>query len=482
MKRFLKIFATITNVLACLAICTITAQAKDDETIKNGIFVGPVDVSGMTVEEAKVAVDEYISWAGENNTVTVQSLGVASYDVPVSSLNPQWANEDVLDEALAFAKKGNVISRYKEIKDLEENNQVLDIQFSYDDTAVLDAVREEGIKGDQPSIKPTMRRENGSFIVDEGQAGYVTDLEASITAAKDTLASGWDLSSIQVDMVGTVEEPVASADDLKQIKDLLGTYTTSYKSSNANRSANVANGARLINGTVVFPGEEFSTYNTVKPFSTDNGYQMAGSYLNGTVVDSMGGGICQVSTTLYNAVLRAELEVTERNNHSMIVSYVKVSEDAAIAESAGKDFRFVNNYDFPIYIEGITQDKQITFNIYGVETRPSNRKVEFVSETTEVIQPTAETVVANGGAPIGAISVQGAHIGYKGRLWKVVYVDGVEQSREQVNSSSYKPAGRSANVGVASDDPAKTEQMMAAVASQNIDYCKGIAAALLSGE
>ena len=120
----------------------------------------------------------------------------------------------------------------------------------------------------------------------------------------------------------------------------------------------MANGCSLINGTTLYPGEEFSTYKTVSPFSVANGYYMAGSYVSGKVVDSLGGGICQVSTTLYNAVLLAELEVTERYNHSMIVGYVDPSADAAIAESSGKDFKFVNNTDAPIYIEGYTHDKQ----------------------------------------------------------------------------------------------------------------------------
>ena len=97
-----------------------------------------------------------------------------------------------------------------------------------------------------------------------------------------------------------------------------------------------------------------------------------GSYLNGKVVDSIGGGIRQVSTTLYNAVLRAELEVTERHNHSMIVTYVDPSADAAIAESSGKDFVFVNNTDYPIYIDGHTADKKDY--IYDLWCRDESKK------------------------------------------------------------------------------------------------------------
>lgn len=113
------------------------------------------------------------------------------------------------------------------------------------------------------------------------------------------------------------------------------------------------NGTSKLNGKVLYPGEEISVCDNMVPFTEENGYEPAASYANGAVVESFGGGICQVSTTLYQAVLQAELEVTERHNHSMIVKYVEPSMDAAIAEGA-KDFRFVNNTEAPIYIEGYT--------------------------------------------------------------------------------------------------------------------------------
>ena len=91
-------------------------------------------------------------------------------------------------------------------------------------------------------------------------------------------------------------------------------------------------GASKLNGHIIYPGETFSVTAAVIPFTAENGYMLAPSYESGSVVDSYGGGICQVSTTLYNAVLDAELEVVERHNHSMTVSYVEASKDAAIAE------------------------------------------------------------------------------------------------------------------------------------------------------
>ena len=200
--------------------------------------------------------------------------------------------------------------------------------------------------------------------------------------------------------------------------------------------------------------------------------------MNGKVVDSLGGGICQVSTTLYNAVLNAELEVTERHNHSMIVSYVDPSADAAIAESSGKDFCFVNNTDAPIYIEGVIENKRVTFTIYGKETRAANRQVKYESKVLEVINPPADMIYADASQPIGYIVQESAHIGYKAQLWKVVTEDGVEVSRTQVNSSSYKMVPRSATVGTATNDPTAYEEIMAAIGTNSIDHVKNVIALL----
>ena len=323
------------------------------------------------------------------------------------------------------------------------------------------------------AIDAHLTRVDGSFQIEDGQTGYVVDENASVAAIYDYLTGSWVRGEDgSVALVMAVDEPKGKTEELAKVKDVLGTFTTSYSTSGASRSKNVANGCSLINGTTLYPGDTFSTYNTVKPFSTENGYEMAGSYLNGKVVDSIGGGICQVSTTLYNAVLRAELEVTERHNHSMIVTYVDPSADAAIAESSGKDFVFVNNTDYPIYIDGHTADKKITFTIYGVETRAKNRTVAYESEVIEKKVPEADQIIADASQPIGVISVSSAHIGYKARLWKIVKENGVEVSREQVNSSNYKMSPRTATVGIASPDPNATSQMQAAIATSSIDTVK----------
>ena len=161
-----------------------------------------------------------------------------------------------------------------------------------------------------------------------------------------------------------VVEPEGTKEELAKVKDLLGSYTTNYSTSSAGRCANISVAAGKINGTVLYPGEEFSVGQTIGPLTAAGGYELAGAYENGQTVQSYGGGVCQVSTTLYNAVLKAELEVTQRSNHSMIVTYVKPSMDAAIAGDY-KDLVFENDTDAPIYVQGIyNSGGSITFNIY----------------------------------------------------------------------------------------------------------------------
>lgn len=458
--------------------CGITVQAKNDGTIKNGVYAGDIELSGMTESQASAVIEDYIEGLGP---VEITLIAANNHEVTItaSELGISWGNPQLVAEAAALGTRGNVIERYTMLKDLEHENKVLDIDIQFDIQAINDILMNKCVKYDQKAVNYSLQRENGQFSVIEGQTGYILDVEASIDEIYDYLTEEWDGLPCSIELMVMVDEPKGSAEELAQVTDILGSFTTSFSTSGPPRSANVTNGCELINGTTLYPGEEFSTYKAVAPFSESNGYYMAGSYLNGKVVDSLGGGICQVSTTLYNAVLKAELEVSERHNHSMIVTYVEPSADAAIAESSGKDFRFVNNTDYPIYIEGYaSDDKRITFNIYGRETRDASHSVRYESEILEVIDPPADQIYADASQPIGYIVTASAHIGYRAKLWKIVMENGVEVSRTQVNSSSYKMVPRSATVGVATADPGAYEQIMAAVNSGSVDQVRAVIAAL----
>ena len=460
MKRWIRKIA--------LGVCLLTlglgltAFAEEEDTILNGVTIGGVDVSGMTKSQAMDALASYVEDVKEE-TITLK-IGDNTLETPLASFGLTCTYEDAVEEALGIGRTGHVLKRYKEQKDLQQGGKAYPLEWTAGETQVRAYVESNCTQFDQEAKNASLTRENGAFRFVAGEDGLVLDVDASVRAIMNYLDGGWDEGEA-VELATEITEPEGSAEELQYVQDLLGSFTTSFSISGSNRSLNVNSGAEHIDGTVLYPGEEFSAYETVAPFTAENGYAMAGSYLNGETVDSMGGGICQVSTTLYNAVLRAELEVTERSPHSMTVAYVELSEDAAIAGTY-KDLKFVNNTDYPIYIEGYTtSDKKVTFNIYGKETRDPNRKISFESVLVSKTDP-ATVLTEDAGQPLGYKSVSSGRTGYVAELYKVVTVNGVETERTKVNKSTYRGGNRTVTYGTAGD-PVLSENLRAAIALQD---------------
>ena len=479
MKKIIKGIICIGLIFAITGIPGMKVSAEEEENkILAGIYVEDMSLEGKTEKEAKIMVENYVDGLSEK-VITLIAVGGNEVQITPSDIGLYWSNQEIVSEAAKIGQVGNVVQRYKSAKDLMYQNKVYQLEFGVDQELLRTILAEQCALYNMESADATLIKENDSFKILTGQTGQIVDENASVELIQGYLSDDWNREDDTLELVITVQEARGSEEELSKVKDVLGTFTTSFKTSGNSRSANVTNGADLINGTTLYPGDEYSTYEAVSPFTQANGYYMAGSYLNGKVVDSLGGGICQVSTTLYNAVLLAELEVTERHNHSMIVTYVDPSADAAIAESSGKDFKFINNTNSPIYIEGYTtDDKQICFTIYGVETRESTHQVRYESEVVSKTTPDTEVIYADASLPVGSVSVQSAHIGYRANLWKIVTEDGVEVSREQVNSSSYQVTPRTATVGIATEDPNAYNEIMAAIATNSIDHVKNVAAAL----
>ncbi len=438
--------------------------------INKGVYADDIDISGLTYKEAQSRIEDYIAKLRET-PIELTSINDRVTTVSAGDLGVKWSNSDILIEAIGLGKTGNVIARYKANKDLEVEHKVYDINVTADKAYVRNVVQAESDACGSDAKDATMTREGGVFHITEGQEGFGIDVDQSVDSVM-SIMDNWNKKSVSIELVSGMIQPKGTAADLEKVKDLLGHFSTSFSSSGKERSGNVRNGTKLVNGRLLYPGEQLSVYECVSPFTEENGYFLAGSYANGLVVESLGGGICQVSSTLYNAVIRAELQVDERYNHSMIVSYVDMSADAAISGTS-KDFKFTNNMETPIYIEGYTtDDKQVVFNIYGVENRPSNRTISFQSVELEKKEPEGEKVVADPSAPVGEIHVQSAHTGYRGEYWKIIKVDGVETERVQINKSTYQAVPKTASVGTAADNPEITAAVKAAIATGSIEACK----------
>ena len=335
MKKVIgKVSALLLMLLSVMLAWGSSAYAKSqDMTIPDGVYMEDMNLSGMTQEEAMQMVNDFVAGL-KQKVVTFGAVGDHYVAVTAGDLGMTWVNTAAIEEAAGLGKAGNIVQRYKAIQDLKHGNKVYKLELGFDKDLIRNILQEQCAEYDVQAENAQLTRQDGSFQVVEGQTGEAVNVEESLNQIYEYLTNGWDYQDASIDLVIDTTQPKGNAEDLAKVKDVLGTYTTSYSTSGSARCKNVENGCRLINGTTLYPGEEFSTLDKISPFTEANGYYPAGSYLNGMVVDSLGGGICQVSTTLYNAVIRAELEIVTRAAHSMIVSYVEPSMDAAIGGEA----------------------------------------------------------------------------------------------------------------------------------------------------
>lgn len=488
-KFFFRCKAFLLTAVFCgVFFCKADVYAKEEERLKNGIWIGVtkeegvIDLSGMTALEAENAISDYVKELGEK-TITFVCGGGQEAAVTVSELGLFWENTELIQDALDIGKSGNVIERYKTVKDLEHNKKIYVLEFGADREKILSVLTSKCVIFDEETVDYSLKKEADGFHILEGKEGYKLNTASSAEMIYQFLTKGWNHENGVLSLDVAVTQPRGSAEELAQVKNILGSFSTSFAASNANRQENIRTGSSKMSGVTLYPGDEFSAIEAGGPFNKENGYLEAGAYLNGRIVESYGGGICQVTTTLYNAVLRAELEITSRYNHSMTVSYVKPGEDAAIASSADKDFKFVNSMDFPIYVNAyVTEDKRLVYEIYGVETRDSARTIEFESVIVKVKEPDTEKVYADSQKPLGYIDIDSAHKGYEAELWKIEKENGTEVNRERINTSNYKVMPRTATVGVVTDDPVKYNEIMEAIELQNIGHVQKVIAMLTSQE
>lgn len=452
-NKVLSIFFTIgcllIVVVALAASVAASGMMDHKDRICEGVSIGTIEIGGMTPEEATAAVGEYVDdILGRQVVIHVAEnrLETTTADLGMSC---KW--EKLIDKAYKLGKTGNPYQRFKALEAIQLSGKGYKLPFKLSEKEVKQYVETECTKYDIKAKDSKLKLKNGKLTATQDQIGHEVQVDATVAAIVEKLIPDGtvfkDSGSLEITAIVEDTEPKYTQEMLSKCEDLLGTYSTSFATSTQARANNVKVAAKYINGTVIYPDKVFSTIKVIKDRTEANGYQAAPEYSSGNVVEGIGGGVCQVSTTLYNAVINAELEVVERSPHSMVVSYVDVSRDAAISGDY-KDFKFKNNTESPIYIMGVAQGGTLTFRIYGEETRAENRKISFESEILETIQPGPPEETVDPTKPSSYREVtQSAHVGYRAKLWKIISIDGKETERVELNTSSYKAEPEHITVG-----------------------------------
>ncbi|MCR4782096.1 MAG: VanW family protein [Lachnospiraceae bacterium] len=488
MKSFTKksIYVLTAILMATLFSVNVSSvNAKEKNVASKKVFVGDTDVSGMNTKEIENVISNEVKVKSKRK-VTLKA-GKNELLVSGSDLGIQAA-ENTAKKAVNFGKTGNPLEKAAAKKSIDKGlKKTFNIALKTNAKKITGFLDMHSSSLSNETINNGLKRENGEFVFVKGKAGDEVVQSKAIKKIRSFVENDWDSEKDVISLETHKVMPKGDEKELAKVKDLLGTFTTTYTLSDKNRNANIARAASLLNGRVLYKNDILDVYKAIGPTNTSNGYVAAGVYLDGQIAEGEGGGVCQASTTLYNAAILAELGIENRASHSMLVHYVEPSFDAAIAagsdaDVAIKDLVLKNKYDAPVYIEALTTPTSITVNVYGQETRAKNREVSYENELLEATE-IGHKYTADPSLPVGTISKKASgSIGYKARLWKIIKVDGVEQSRKIFNRSTYKMLEEEDAVGVASADPARTQRMIDAINSKNQQTIEDTARALAGEE
>lgn len=308
-----------------------------EDKICNNIFIGDADVSGLTQEEAMKEMQQHL--LADQAKVVTMKVGDETAAAILEELGLGYQNmEKTIKKAVDYGKKGGLWKRYWNLKNLSKEKLVLTENFVLDEEQSNAIISERAVPLANHAMDAAIEKSGNGFRITKEQEGETVDIESSISELENVLNHEWKHEDLAVELILEKESPKITEADLSSIQDELGTFSTD--AGGGDRWQNLKTGVELLNGSVLMPGEEMSVHDKTAPYDEEHGYVEAGAYENGQVVSSVGGGICQVSSTLYNAVLFAELEVLERYPHSMLVSYVSPSRDAAIAASVIPSYSF----------------------------------------------------------------------------------------------------------------------------------------------
>ena len=327
-----------------------------------GVTVEGVAIGGKTMSEAEAMLKELIASKALSGKLPL-TLNDQTYYFDLSTVPVTTNLADVLAQAFQLARSGNVEDVLTEAENIRTNGKAFTLTLQYDFSSISAQVAALAAEIDQPASSATfdkIDKDAHTVTIAQGTGGIAVDQQALVQSITTALMGGDYTTPIAIPLQAS---PSISPD--AQVTFLSTSAETSFSGSSSNRIYNIQKGADLINGYVLKPGETFSTNGVLGTRTLANGWKMANAYVSGTTEEQAGGGVCQLSSTLYNAVVKADLEIVSRRNHSMPVSYMRKGLDATI-NSVGNiiDFKFKNNTDSDVVIFAWTSGKILHFKLY----------------------------------------------------------------------------------------------------------------------
>jgi len=422
-----------TSLAALLGLIVI-----NNESIYNGIYIEGVDVSGLNAIEAATKIEEQLVESLQDNKLNLR-YGDKLWVFSSEEIGLEYDFKRAIDEALRIGRKGSYLDRIAEIIKLIKEPQRINIKSKVDVNlinSILDIINSEIYI---PSKEARIERVNGEFVIHEGSVGISLNKQRTFSKIIHELSNSKYYEVVEVDIATDTLSPKLTAETLSNIQHLLGSYTTKFNSRVRGRSHNIYLSSKAINGTVLLPGEIFSFNKVVGPRNSSNGYREAPVIIKGDLVDGLGGGVCQVSSTLYNSALKSELEIIERYNHSIPSTYVPKGLDATVSYGT-LDLKFRNSHQYPVYIESYVKGNSLTINVYGYKT--NNREIKLYSQVDKVIKMDTEIIYDSSLLVGKEIIKEKGRNGYRVSSYAIIYDNGNKIDSKLIAKDYYGPSKR----------------------------------------
>lgn len=364
-KNNLIITAAVSATIVLSAVCGyITYHYNDikywDNLIYPGVTVEGVNLSQKTKEQAMDIIKHNFSDQVSKKNINIKGEN-KTYTLSYSAISPKYDVEDAVSKAFSYGKNSNILKKYMMLKDWKTEN--FKLKFSYDTKPVKDLISKVESEVNKDPVNATLDASNDNFNVISEVSGKKVEKDKLEKESLNKI-NGNIGQDTNMDAPIQVVSARIKGDMLKGINSIIGSYSTSFGTSSQERSNNIRLATKSINGKVLMPGDVFSFNDTVGERTSEKGYEPAPVIIGNKLESGLGGGICQVSTTLYNAVYRAGIDSTEREHHTLPVHYVPQGMDATV-DYGNIDYKFKNTYSYPIYIKAYTSGGNIIFNLYS---------------------------------------------------------------------------------------------------------------------
>ncbi len=415
-------------------------------TFYPGITVDGVEVSAMTLDQALAAWEEKARQSYQDCQVELEIDGETWLLTP-EEMGYTSDYRQVLTSAYAQGRYGTFAQRRDQVEKLAGAwKRDYTTHTGYDEEALLERLSQIATQVSQPAVEATISgfSETGGFTFTEGEAGLVADPHDLLDAVEQAIAQGGGSVSVSRKAVS----PGRSVEDLQSLFGQISQAKTNARSSSQNRLTNLKLACEALNGLCIQPGETFSYNGTLGKRTAAKGYKSAPALSSGSHTMQIGGGICQVSTTLFNAVAKAGLKIVERHPHSIPSSYVARGLDATV-NWPNQDFKFKNTSDYPIYLSAkVNAQKQVVVAVYG-RLLEDGVTIKLKGVTTNTYSPGEAQVVYTDKLPTGQKKwVSDRRTGYKVTTYRIYYKNGKETDREVLFKSTYAASAGKVQIGL----------------------------------